>query len=103
MNSLPPISAQIDRRVHTIIDAVIIEPAAGDGLGLSVELHHLLAVRAQVAEFRAAGAGEAEKRDRHRNRDVDTYLANIDFALELARRRTALGEQPGAVAVGVGV
>ena len=92
-----PKSAQVDGGVDAIVDRVVVEPAAGDGLGLGVELHHLLAVRAEVAELGTTGTGEAEERHRHRDRDVDADLAYIDFTLELTRRRTALGEQAGAV------
>src|SRR5690606_12501196 len=75
-------STQIDRGVHTVVDAVVIDPATGDSLGLRVELHHLLAIRAEVAELGAARTGKAEERHRHRNRDVDTDLADVDFSLE---------------------
>src|SRR5471032_3008176 len=98
-----PRSAQVDGGVDAIIDAVVVEPAAGDGFGLGVELHHLLAVRAQIAEFRTTGTGEAEERYRHRDRDVDADLADVDFALEFTRRRAALGEQASAVTERVGV
>src|SRR5471032_3303465 len=94
---------QVDGGVHAVVDAVVIEPAAGDRLGLRVELHHLLAIRTEVAEFRTTGTGEAEERHRHRNRDVDPDLADVDFTLEFTRRRTALGEQARAVAKRVGV
>jgi len=63
----------------------------------------LLAVRAEVAEFRTARTGEAEERHRHWNRDVDTDLTDVDFRLEFTRSRAALGEQAGAVAERVGV
>lgn len=33
-----------DGGVHTVIHGLVVEPAAGDGFGLGVELHNLLAV-----------------------------------------------------------
>ncbi|MNG24213.1 hypothetical protein D3C84_1089120 [compost metagenome] len=47
----PVASFQSDGGVDWAADLVFIEPAFGDGLGLGIELHHLLAVRAQVAEL----------------------------------------------------
>lgn len=96
-------STKIDGGVDAIIHAVVVEPATGDGLGLSIELHDLLAVRTQIAKFGAARTGEAEERDRYRDRNVDADLAHIDFVLEFSRRRTALGKQTGAIAERVGV
>src|SRR5450830_1630356 len=93
-----PHSAQIDGGVHTMVHTVVVEPATGDRLGLSVELHHLLAVRTEITELGTARTGEAEERYWHRNRDIDADLADIDFALELARRCAALGKQASAVA-----
>src|SRR5579864_243118 len=90
--------AQADRRVDAVVHGRIIEPARRDGLGLRVELHDLLAIRAEIAELRSARTREAEERHRHRNRNVDADLAHVDIALELARRRAALREQSNAVA-----
>src|SRR5580698_5794862 len=91
-------SFQADGRVYPGRDAPVLEPARGDGLGLRVELHGLLAVGAQIAELRAARAGEAEEGDGHGNRYVDAHLPHVDLVLELARDGSALGEDPGAVA-----
>src|SRR5207253_10084627 len=75
----------------------------GDRLHLRVERHRLLAVGAEIAELRAARAGEAEVGNRHRNRHVDADLADVHLALEFARRRARLREDARAVAVRIGV
>src|SRR5581483_5000567 len=79
------------------------EPARGHGFGLRPEIHRLLAVRPEVAELRAARAGETEIGRGYRYRNVDTHLADVDFVLELARRPAGRREERGAVAVGVRV
>jgi hypothetical protein len=81
----------------------VVEPARGHRLHLRVELHRLLAVGAEVAQLRAARAGEAEVGHRHRDGHVDADLSHVDLVLELARDRARLREDAGAVAVGVGV
>src|SRR5690606_29450284 len=55
---------EVDGGIDRSADLIFIEPALDDGLGLRIELHHLLAVRAQIAELRAARAGEGEHGDR---------------------------------------
>src|SRR3989344_1689665 len=92
-----------DSGVHRANVVVLVEPALGDRLGLGVEGHHLLAVRAQVAELGGARTGEGEQRDRYRDRHVDAHLANVDFLLEVTGRRAGAGEQGGTVAIRVGV
>ncbi len=94
---------QCDGGVHTVIHGFVVEPTAGDGFGLGVELHDLLAVWAQVTQFRATRAGEAEGRNRYRDWDVNTNLADIDLALELASSSAALSEQTYAITEWVGV
>src|SRR5690606_35281427 len=82
---------------------VIIEPARGNGLGLGIEQDHLLAVWAQIAQLGATRAAEGEQRYRHRDRHVDTDLADVDIFLEAPRDAAGAGEDRGTVAVRVGV
>src|SRR6185437_11773748 len=91
-------SAQADRRIDAVVDRVVVEPASRDGFGLRIKLHDLFAIRAKVAELRAARAGKAEERHRYRNRNVDADLADVDLALEFAGRRAALREEANTVA-----
>src|SRR6266403_2116516 len=93
-----PNSLETNGRVDPGGEGAVVEPARGNGFGLGVELHHLLAVGAQIAEFGPARAGEAEEGHRHRDGYVDAHLAHVDLALKLARGGTALGEYAGAVA-----
>src|ERR1700722_933652 len=95
------LSLQTDGGVHSGGDAAVVEPARGDGFGLGVELHHLFAVRTQVAELGAARSGKAEVGHGHGNRHVDPHLAHVDFILKYARHRAALRENARAVAEGV--
>src|ERR1700722_793355 len=88
---------EADGRVHPTGDRGIVEPTRRDGLRLGVELHRLLAVGPEVAELRAARARKAEVGHRHRDGHVDAHLADIDFRLELACGRAALGEDAGTV------
>lgn len=74
---------QGDGGVYTIIHGLVVEQAAGDGFGLGVEMHNLLLVWAQFTQLGAARAGEAERRNRCRDWDVDASLADIDLALDL--------------------
>ena len=68
-----------------------------------VEAHALGAVDVVVAEQRVLPAAEAVEGHRHRDRDVDADHADLDPALELARRLAARGEDRRAVGIGAGV
>src|SRR3984893_1562594 len=94
-------SFKTDGGVHAGRDAAVVEPARRHGFGLRVELHHLLAVGAEIAEFGAARSGKAEDRHGHRNRNVDPHLAHVDLALKFAGDGAALREDAGAVAEGI--
>ena len=94
---------QAYRGIHRTAHRRIVKPARRNGLGLGVELHHLLAVGAEVAELGAARTGETEVGNRNRDRHVDPNLADVDLVLELACHGAALGEDAGAVAVRVGI
>src|SRR6266850_3813189 len=89
---------EADGRVDAGGHGIVVEPARCDGFRLGVELHHLFAVGAEIAEFGTAGTGEAEEGHRHRDGHVDADLADVDLALKLARRGATLGEYAGAVA-----
>src|SRR6185312_6326072 len=94
-------SFQADGRIDPGGHAAVVEPARRDGLGLGIELHHLFAVGAEIAEFGAARSREAENRHGHRNRHVDSHLAHVDLVLEFAGGGTALRENAGTVAEGI--
>src|SRR5687768_15265027 len=94
-------SFQAYGRVHTPGRHAVVEPARGDGLGLSVELHHLFAVRAEIAELGTPRAGKTEERHGHGNGYVDAHLAYVDLVLEFARGGAALSENAGAVTEGI--
>ncbi|KFF32029.1 chemotaxis protein [Pseudomonas aeruginosa VRFPA01] len=81
----------------------MVEPAAGDGLGLGIEAHRLLAVGVQVAVEGALPAGEGEERQRYRDRHVDSHLADLHRVLVAPSGAAGAGEQAGAVAIGIGV
>src|SRR5471030_2795772 len=71
------LSLEADRCVHGARSAAVIEPARRNGLGLCIELNHLLAVGAQITELRAARSGETEKRHRYGYRHVDANLSDV--------------------------
>ena len=80
-----------------------VEPAGGDDLVAGVEAEALGAVRVGVAEQRGLPAAEGVVADRDRDRDVDPDHADLDLVLVPAGRAAVVGEDRGAVAVGVAV
>mmetsp|Transcript_807 Transcript_807/g.2876 ORF Transcript_807/g.2876 Transcript_807/m.2876 type:complete len:251 (+) Transcript_807:135-887(+) len=82
---------------------LLILPLRGDGLGVGVELHALLAIEVVRAGERGSGAREGEHGEGHGDWHVDPHLPDIDVLLEFPRRGTGAREQRGAVAVRVGI
>jgi len=79
-------------------------------LGLSVgsNVHAWAPYPGFAVEVGAPGEGppstcEGEKRQGHRNGNVDSDLAHVNFVLELSRRAARAREDGGAVPVHVGV
>ncbi len=80
-----------------------VEPARGDDLAAGEEVHALHAVGVAVAEEAVLPAAERVVRHRHGNRHVDAHHPDLDLVLEAPGGTTVVGEDRGAVAVGVGV
>ena len=80
-----------------------VEPAAGDGFAAGEEVHAFGAVGVGIAEQRGFPAAEAVVGHRYRDGHVDADHADLDLVLEAPRRAAVVGEDRGAVAVGVGV
>src|SRR5688500_14897618 len=79
---------------------VLMGPARGDDLGARIELDALDTVHVQIAEEGILPPAKGKKGDRHRDRNVYADHADLDLALEAARRSARLGEQRRAVRVG---
>src|SRR5664279_482843 len=79
-----------------------VEPAGGDDLVAGVEVEALGAVGVGVPEKRGLPAAEGVITDRHRNRHVDADHADLDLILVSAGGPAVVGEDRGAVAIGVG-
>src|SRR6476619_4433654 len=78
-----------------------VEPAAGDGFAAGEELDSVLAVGVGVAEEGGFPAAEAVVGHGDGDGDVDADHADFDFVLEAPRGAAVVGEDGGAVAVGV--
>src|SRR5277367_940293 len=91
-------SLEADGCVHTRGCGAVVEPTRRDGFGLRIELYHLFAVGAEIAELGAARAGKAEDGHGYGNRHVDAHLPDVDLVLKLACNGAALGKYAGAVA-----
>lgn len=60
---------------------IVVPPVAHDGLSVSVELKTVLSVKVGRADEGVLGAGEAEERRRHRDREIYSDLANVGVKL----------------------
>src|SRR6476620_1251044 len=80
-----------------------VEPTAGDHLIAGVEVESFGAMRVGVTEQGGLPPAEGVVADRDRDRDVDADHADLHFVLEPAGGAAVIGEDRGAVAVGVGV
>src|SRR5210317_2071183 len=70
--------------IHLAGTCIVLRPTRGYGFSLGVELNHLLAIRSQVTQFRPSRSGETEKWQRHRDRQINADLADIDFVLKFS-------------------
>src|SRR6476620_8140844 len=80
-----------------------VEPAGGDDLVAGVEVEAFGAVRVGVAEEGGLPAAEGVVADRNGDGDVDADHADFDLVLVTAGGAAVVGEDGGAVAVGVAV
>src|SRR5437879_4507666 len=87
--------AQVDAAVRGI------QPPLGDRLAAGEEVDAVGAVGVRVAEEGRLPAAEGVVGDRDRDRHVDADHADLDLALEPPGGAAVVGEQGGAVAVGV--
>ena len=82
---------------------ILVLPAGGDGLDLSVEVDGGLSVEVSGSDEGGAGSGEAEEGERYRDGHVDTNLSDINLVLEFASGSSRAGEDCSSISVGVGV
>jgi hypothetical protein len=80
-------------------------PQTRHSLPLRIEVDSTLAVEIArpATRHRLLVPREAEHRQRHRNRDINTQLAGLDLLLELGSGGARLCEDGRSIAVGVGV
>merc|ERR1712012_1227249 len=83
--------------------SILCTPHGCDGLDLGVELDALLTVEVLVTTETAAGTSEGEHRQGHGDGYVHSNLPDIDLLRVSSGGGAVVGEDGGAVTVGVGV
>jgi hypothetical protein len=68
---------------------------------LSVEIDAALAIKSDIAEYGTLVSTPGEHRQRHRDGNIDTNLANLDFILKFTSSCSRLGKDGGSITVPV--